>query len=263
MSNCDIFVCNGRNGGTGTVSAGVIATAAQDIHTYCRLNGKTGGRVVVSDPDNNDANSVIIQLGELTKDELKARDVSDGHFITPNELRSDIHARRLFSRSNEEIGLDVAQGINEGDDDIEMEFPELQDLSANMYNEFIRVRDQEPEPNFRNSAQIVRQYEDDQGPFTVFMGYLSRDGLRVDNLGRDDVRIDELLQEVAGSWIGAGLRSIFSMHVFRRWRNTDNNQETHEELGTIVINVERGAGTPDLFLPTGSGPMTGINAPTK
>lgn len=254
-------MCNGRNGGTGTVSAGVIAVAAQDIHTYCRLNGKTGGRVVVSDPDNNDANSVIIQLGELTKDELKVRDVSDDHPVTTNELRSDFYARRMFSRSNEEIGLDIAQGVNEGDDDIEMDFPELQDLSANLYNEFIRVRDEEPE-NWRQSAQVARQYQDDQGTFTIFMGFLARDGLRVDNLGRDDVRIDELLQEAAGSWIGAGLRSIFQMHVFRRWRNTANNEESHEPLGMIVINVERGAGTPDLFLPTGSGPMTGINIPT-
>lgn len=73
VSSCDVYICNGVNNGAGTVSAGVIATAAQDIHSYCRLNGKVGGRVVVSDPDNNHANSVMIQLGFLNKDELRAR----------------------------------------------------------------------------------------------------------------------------------------------------------------------------------------------
>jgi hypothetical protein len=251
---CDLFVCNGPNGGTGTISAGVIATAAQDIHSYCRLNGKVGGRVVVSDPDNNDQGSVLIQIGVINKDELKVRDVLDDDLVKTKELRSPVHiSRPLFRRSDEELPVGIAEGVAEGDD-VDMNVVELQNLCADFYNEFIRVRDQETNPNWRNTALIEREYEDEDGRFTVVMGYLARDGLRVDDAARDDRRLEEIIQETGGYWLSAGLRSIFSMHVFRRFVNAQE-QEYHEEIGEIVIQAERRTGTPPLLLPGGSGPM--------
>ncbi|TKW54838.1 hypothetical protein CTA1_3984 [Colletotrichum tanaceti] len=214
---CSVWLCAGDGGSEGTISAGALATAAQDIHSYCRLNENAGGRVFVAAPGGKPDGTVIVQLGEIHKDELKmARREEPSRLSDP-----------------EELGL--AEGVNEGEEMILNEV-ETGDMASDFVQDIQRVRNVD-NPAWRNTAQVERTYETNTGPVTVSMGFLGRNGRTVRDLGLRDVEINDLVMEIIGNWYERGLRSLFSVHVFRRFRN---GGQPDVPLGEVAIVIERG-----------------------
>ncbi|KAF6805572.1 hypothetical protein CMUS01_14590 [Colletotrichum musicola] len=242
---CDLFLCAGDNGSQGRISAGALVIAAQDIHTYCRLNGKVGGRVAVVPPGGKPDGSLIVQIGEIPKDELKVRDAGD--LTTGQPSAAELRARapstlsmRRFRRSDQDEGLVVTDAVKEGEDGMVLDFVDLQNLGAELFNDVVRVQNQ-PNPDWTNSAMAQVEHTDDAGPFTVTMAFLGHDGRTIADLGNDNQGIDDMIQTSLAHWMNQRLPlpPLFSMTVFRQFRNA-RDEEYLVPLGDIVINAARG-----------------------
>lgn len=157
---------------------------------------------------------------------------------------------RRGKRSDDSEDIDHSPGTNEGPEMNISIFQQLQIRDA-LITDIRRVLD-EPNPNFRNTAQAQRTFGQGDGrTITVTMGYLGRDGRTIEDL-RDitrDARLNTLLGTIIGQWHAAGRRALWSSHVFRFWRNAPDQ---HVELGEVMIEVTEGPGD-GILLPMHGG----------
>ncbi|TQN65494.1 hypothetical protein CSHISOI_09997 [Colletotrichum shisoi] len=243
---CSVWLCAGDVGSQGTISAGALATAAQDIHSFCRLNENAGGRVFVAAPGGKPDGTVVVQLGEIHKDELKLARREEPSRVQGDEAAGydeserremDLRRRNRLSRGKrsdpEELG--PAEGVNEGEEMILNEV-ETGNIAADFLQDIQPVRDVN-NPNWQNTAQVERTYNTNSGPIAISMGFLGRNGRTARDLGLRDVEINDLVMEIIGNWYERGLRSLFSVHVFRRFRN---GGQPDVPLGEVAIVIERG-----------------------
>ncbi|TPX18687.1 uncharacterized protein E0L32_002544 [Thyridium curvatum] len=280
QGNCEIFLC-GMGNGDSTISAGAISLAALDIHAYCRLNGRVGGRTVVyTQEGDGKKGSTMVQLGEIHKDELKRRDEDEpeSDFAIQLETREEEpspveflgardldvepelrHRRRqLGKRANPDPEdpnevIDNASAVNEGEQHDISIFNQLM-----LQNEFItdiRQTMANPNPNWRNTAMASRrfhdQHRDRQVEVTIaFLGENMHDVNEFRHIARDN-RLQTLISTIIGQWHQGGFRTLFSNHIYRRYTNSN----ARVNIGQIAITVEdiiEGPAPPVAILPGGS-----------
>ncbi|TPX15117.1 uncharacterized protein E0L32_004675 [Thyridium curvatum] len=255
---CEVFLC-GNGHGDAEISAGAIATAAADIHAFCRLNGNAGGRTTVYTQEGDGLkNSALVQLGQIHKDELKKvkrgeeelpeeedllkkDSLINGHHLELPGPRGELSKRRaeraLQTRSDPD-DYDNGDGANEGEQH-DIDPANVMQLATQFVNDMRRVF-AEPNPNFRNTAGVRMRFQDRHRNRQVYvtMAYLAADGRTVVDLQRAsrDSTLSDMVGRVVGGWHMGGFRTFFTNHIWRFQRGNPNGP--HTDLGRIAINVE-------------------------